>query len=110
MSQLFKNKYDSEKFLIFLNKICIKKNNHFILTKDSYKRGQLLNILEPFMEDLKLYYFPSKQHYITRSMRFSYFVTIVRQLCKHLNLGWTSDITYDKSSYTMKYFIYFNSL
>ena len=110
MSQLFKKKYDIDKLISFLNKICIKKTNHFILTKDSYKRAQLLNILDPFIQDLKLYYFPSKQHYITRPMRFSYFVTVVRQLCKHVNLGWASDITYDKSSYTMNYFIYFNSL
>ena len=110
MSQLFKIKYDPEKLISFLNKICIKKTNNFVLTKDSYKRAQLLNILDPFVEDLKSYYFPSKQHYLTRPMRFNYFVTIVRQICKHCNLGWASDITYDKSSYSMHYFIYFNTL
>ena len=110
MSQLFKIKYDSEKLISFLNKICVKKTNHFILTKDSYKRAQLLNIIEPFMDDLKSYYFPSKQHYITRTMKFTYLVTVIRQLSNHCNFGWTSDITYDKSSYTMRYFIYFNGL
>ena len=110
MSQLFKKKYAPKKLMDFLKKICVIKNNHFTLTKDSYKRAQLLNILDPFLKDTKEHYFPSKQHYITRPMRFSYFVTIIRQLCKECCMGWASDISYDKSSYNMRYYIYFTSL
>ena len=105
-SQIFKNLISKEILLDLLDKICIKNEKYYILNKTSYKKGEYLNILAPFNEILLPYYHISKQYYITRKQNYKSFITIIRQLCRLMNISYTSKIIYNKSTYDIIYYIY----
>jgi len=106
MCQIFRKPYEKGKLQKILEQICSKNKKYFLLNKDSYKRAQLLKLLSPFMEDLIKYYHVSKQFYVSRIIKYTHFVTIIRQICRSNNILWLSTINYDKSKYNMSYFIY----
>jgi hypothetical protein len=106
MSQLFQNKYESEHFYTFLNKYCEHENKKIIFNKAALKRAKLDNGVEPFCEELKNYYFPSKQFYLERDPIYKNIATIIRQICKYLHIGYTSRIKYSKSKYEIMYIIF----
>jgi hypothetical protein len=106
-SQIFKNQISNEQLFDLLEKICIKTNNYYILNKTSYKKCELLNLLDPFCTEIAPAYHKSKQFYITRKHNYSSFVTIIRQICRLNNINYTSNIIYNKSTYDIVYNIYF---
>ena len=106
MSQIFQKKYPKEDFFLFLDTFCEKKDKQLIFSKVAYKKIQLEKQLEPFLENLKNYYFPSKFHYLEREHKYKHFVTVIRQICKYHHIPFTSNIKYSKSKYEIKYFIY----
>jgi hypothetical protein len=110
MSQLFKEKFDKNILYNFLKQICSVRNNCYILTKESYKKAQLLNILTPFLTAIEEQYYDSKKYYAQRQMKFTNLITILRQICRHLSILWTSEMKYDKSKYYMIYYVYFTNL
>ena len=106
MSQLFQNKYEKEHFCEFLNKYCERDKDRLIFNKSSLKKAKLDNGVIPFLEELKQYYFPSKQFYLERDPLYKNIATIVRQVCKYLHVPYTSNIKYSKSQYEIMYIIY----
>ena len=106
-SQLFQKNIDNNILFDFLKECSNIKKNSYIFSKASFKCAQFKNIVEPFCDSLKEYYFPSKQQYITRKMIYKTFVTIIRQICKFKSIPFTSQISYDKSSYEIIYTIYY---
>ncbi len=106
MSQLIQNNYEKETFYEFLNKYCNLEKNKLIFNKASLKRAKLEKAVEPFCEDLKKYYFPSKHFYLEREPLYKNIATIIRQLCKYLHIPYTSRIKYSKSKYEIVYIIF----
>ena len=106
MSQIFKSHLPKILFFNFLDKYCEKNKNQYIVSKDSFKRAKLDEGIEPFCIELKKYYYPSKYHYLERELKYKFFVTIIRQICKYHHIPFTSNIKYSKSKYEIKYFIY----
>jgi hypothetical protein len=106
-SQIFRNIIPISKLFDLLEKICIKEKNYYLYNVESYKRGILLNYIQEFLEDCKPYYFDSKKKYVERNINYNNFATIIRQICKTNNVKYTNEIKYDKSSYSIVYFIYF---
>lgn len=105
MSQLIQNKYEKETFFNFLNKYCDKDNENLIFNKAALKRAKIDNAIEPFCENLKNHYFPSKYFYLEREPLYKNIATIIRQLCKYLHIPYTSRIVYSKSKYEIIYVI-----
>ena len=106
-SQIFKKDVPIEIIFDLLDKICIKNEKYYFLNKVSYKKGEYLNILNPFNEVLLEYYHKSKHTYLTRKLSYTNFLTIIRQICRFKSINYTSKINYNKSNYEIVYFIYF---
>ena len=104
-SQLFK--YDISLNIIydFLDNICEINNNEYILKNTSYKKGVMLNYIEPFCKKIEPYYYLSKKHYVNKKISYKSLATIIRQLCKFKNIDIQSQITYNKSTYEIIYYI-----
>ena len=106
-NQTFKSAVPNEMLFTFLDDICIKSEKFYTVNNDSYKRGLLNNSIVLFLEKCKPYYHLSKRMYLERKMSFNNLMTVVRQICKFNKITFTSQIKYDKSDYTISYFIYF---
>ena len=106
-SQIFKNRIPSEILFDLLEKICIKNNGYYLLNRGAYKKAMYNSLIEPFCDTILPYYHISKKFYVTRKQNQSSFITILRQICKYLNINYTSKITYNKSTYDIIYQIYY---
>ena len=111
MSQIFKKKIEDKKIVVdFLKTYCInEKNNEYIFSPISYKKAEYNKNIDSFIDFLKKYYHKSKQFYLNRTTTYKNFLTILRQVCNHLCISYTSKILYNKSKYNIIYIIYLNN-
>ena len=83
-----------------LNKICMIDSNNesdisqIVITKALFKRAEIHNLIQPFLESIKEHYYLSKQHYIDRQINYNKFITIIRQLCNVNDIKYVSTIVY----------------
>ena len=106
-SQIFKYDYPKELFFSFLEKICEKTEKCYIFNNCSYKKSQLNNELSEFIESCKPCYYLSKQKYLEQKINYKKLMTILRQICKHNKILYTSQIKYEYSSYNIHYYFYY---
>ena len=106
-SQLFKQSIDKSILYTLLDKICIKTEKYYLFDQNSYKKGMYNNSIPQFCEEVKQCYHKSKQIYVTRKLTYSKFVTVIRQICRYVNISFTSQIKYVNSSYDIPYYIYY---
>ena len=104
MNQIFKKKLDiSDYIIIFLNKYRYNKQlDKFLIFNDIIFKKKI-DIINNFYTYLLDYYFESKKFYLTRDKTFKNFCTILRQLCKYLNIPFTSKLQYNKTKYSIYY-------
>ena len=105
-SQIFKSNVPKEILMELLNNISNKNDNYYIINKTSFKKGNFLDLLETFCNDILNYYHESKKKYVTRKLTYTSFLTIIRQLCRCNNIIYTSKIQHVKSSYDIVYHIF----
>ena len=105
--QIFKIPVSNENFFSFLDGICIKNEKHYILNKNSFKKGIYNNSISTFFEKIKSCYYLSKRKYLDRKLTYNSFTTVIRQICNFNKITYTSQIKYDKSVYDIVYYIYF---
>jgi hypothetical protein len=105
-SQIFKTEVPNETLFNLLENICMKNEKHYILNSDSFKKGIFNKSIENFLEICKPYYHNSKKNYLEKKMTYNTFITVIRQICNHNKLTYTSQIKYNKSSYDIIYIIY----
>jgi hypothetical protein len=109
-SQIFKNDIPNDMLFKMLETIASSKTDKcYIINNDSYKKGMFSGSIPEFFEECKPYYFMAKRRYLERKSTYNSFITIVRQICNHNNIIYTSLIKYDKSNYDIIYSIYFNT-
>ena len=106
--QIFKTLIEKEFFFEFLEKNCVKQKDHYLVNKISFKKALYNNSLNNFCMQIKNNYYKSKQYYVTRKLTYSKFTTIIRQICKSLEIKYESQIKYDKSVYNIVYRIFFH--
>ena len=105
-SQIFKNPIPLSIFTGFLETNGEKQSKRCVFSKTSFKKAQLGKTIQPFLDNIKSFYFPSKQFYITRDMSYKGIITIIRQICKYHHIPFTSHIKYSKSKYEIIYTIF----
>ena len=108
-SQIFKSIPPVELLIQLLEQICEKTDQYYFLTKDAFKKGNLFDLIDPFIQSCQPYYHTSKLIYLdkyTTSKSYNHFVTIIRQLCKIHHISYTSKIKYIQSNYLIEYKIY----
>jgi hypothetical protein len=105
-SQIFKSNIPISILIDLFEKICIKCDNHYILNNNAYKKGMFNGDIQKFIQDCIPYYYISKRKYLTRTLNYNHFITIIRQICKYLNIKYNNKIKYEKSTYDIIYNIY----
>jgi len=105
--QIFKNKIPNDIFFELLDKICLKNDKYYVFNIESFKKGIYTEDIQKFIEFCKPFYYLSKRKYLERKLTQKSFDTILRQICNHNNIIYTSQIKYDKNTYDIVYFIYF---
>lgn len=105
--QIFRILVEKEYFFDFLEENCVKYDTYYLINKIAFKKSIFNSSLEHFCIDIKNNYYKSKQYYATRKLTYSKFTTIIRQICKSLDIKYESKIKYDKSVYDIVYKIYF---
>ena len=105
-SQIFKTTPPLDLLFNFLNTICENNGKKYIYNKVAYKKANFLNEAEPFLKEIKQYYFDSKKFYCERQLTYKNLITIIRQICKHHHIPFTSYMKYIKSKYEIIYCIY----
>ena len=106
MSQLFKKNVEKQDLYQFLESVCIlSEENYFLIDNSTFKRAVLTEKLQPFLDLIKDCYHVSKQFYVTRPMKYTSFLTVVRQICKSNCIAYTSKIHYERSDYEIKYYV-----
>ena len=106
MSQLFKNKVPSSVLFDFLTKHTNTKLDYYIFNKTAYKTAKYHNHTSAFLSYIVDYYHDSKKYYATRDDSYNNFLTIIRQICKHNSIAYTSRKEYLNSTYNISYHIY----
>ena len=83
--------------------INVKKK--YIITKCIFKKAVFNNLVTIFIESLKPYYHQCKHYFLNRSITYTNFLIIIRQLCNINNISYTIKKIYDKSKYELEYTI-----
>ena len=107
-SQLFKKIFELEDFVNFLSTICDVKDNEYTFNNDAFKKANLFNRIDPFVEKCKDHYYLSKHKYLNRKITYKTFITILRQIAKSKNIAYSSNIKYSKSNYNIEYVFFIN--
>ena len=116
-NQIFKNEVPSKILFDLLEKISMKTTKYYYIDYNSFKKfvyatdeDAIKGILESiFIEEIRPFYYESKQHYLNRKMTYNSFVNVVRQICKKSHIPFTSKIRYNKSSYNIDYYIFYQT-
>ena len=106
ISQIFKNKVPNTLFFELLDKLCIKNEKYYTFNSYAFKKGIYNEEIQKFFEVCKPYYFLSKQKYLEKKITYNTFSTILRQICNYNKIVYTSKIIYNKSDYSIVYYIY----
>jgi hypothetical protein len=107
-SQIFKQSVPNALLFEFLDNTSLKTEKKYIFNITSYKKALVNNIIENFLIECKPYYFTSKQKYLERKITYNSITTVLRQICNLNKITYTSQIKYDKSSYDIEYYIFYN--
>ena len=67
-TQIFKSEIPKEVFYSFLDKVCTKTDKFYVFNNCAYKKGNLLDVITPFLEECKPHYHLSKQKYIEKKL------------------------------------------
>ena len=105
-SQIFKKDIDHKILFNFLDKYSTCNDKYYIFSNLSYQKAKFHKKISSFCTELTPYYHNSKQNYSTRKMNYNNFTTIIRQLCNHCLVNYTSKVEYDNSTYNIVYYIY----
>ena len=108
-SQIFKNSIPNQIVIRLLDDIAVKTEKCYVINNNVYKKGMFNDRIQNFIDECKPYYHLSKRKYLDRKLNYNSFITIIRQICNFNKITYTSQIKYDKSTYDIMYYIYFNS-
>lgn len=106
-SQIFKKDIPNDTLFTFLDTICLKTDKYYLIDYNSYKKMIFNKSHIEFCDNLKEYYYLGKHFYLEREMTYKSFTNIIRQICKHNNIMFTSNMKYNKSNYNIDFLIYF---
>ena len=105
--QIFKQQVPTALLFDLLESLCMKHNKHYIFSTDSFKKGVFKKNIETFMLECAQYYHVSKRKYLEKPLTYNSFTTVLRQICNFNKITYTSQIKYEKSKYTILYYIFF---
>jgi hypothetical protein len=106
MTQIFKTSIPVDIMYNILDKICEKSDTYYIIDSNAYNKLKYYNIYPEFTNSILEYYHTSKRFYATRPLTYNTFVNIIRQICKSSGIRVESTQKYNKSDYTIIFWVY----
>ncbi len=107
-NQIFKMQIPNSMLFDLLDYICVKNEKYYIFNSNSFKKGVYNEKIQTFLTDCISYYHISKRKYLEKKLTHKSFTTVLRQICNYNKITYTSQIKYDKSTYDIYYYIYYN--
>jgi hypothetical protein len=107
LKYLFRSHIPIDYLYDVLEKICVKKEKYYIIDFNSYRLLQFHDLYADFAERIIQAYKPSKQKYVTRTLTYNSFVTIVRHICRINGIPFDTKFNYQYSLYNIDYYIYY---
>ena len=107
LKYLFRAHIPIELLYDILEKICVKKEKYYIIDFNAFRLLQFHNLFSDFAETIKPAYKPSKQKYVSRTLTYNSFVTIVRHICRINGIPYETKFNYQHSLYNIDYYIYY---
>jgi hypothetical protein len=104
-NQIFKIDIPPSILYNLLEKIAEKKETHYVVDVNSYKKMKYYNLQTEFLNVIIEYYYWSKRFYVERPFTYKSFTNIIRQICKINNIEWKSELVYIESAYSIVYYI-----
>ena len=104
--QVIRNAIPKHILLVFLDLYATNTAYGHLFNKQSYKRAAMTGGVTRLNKYLIPFYHRSKSNYLTRKESFVNLSTIIRHLCRHLKIGYSSSIKYERSDYSITYRIY----
>jgi len=104
--QLFRMPISKDILFSFLNELCIFPDKYYIISNEIYKKGIFNNSIQNFIKQCMPYYHVSKKKYLERKLTYNNFTTILRQICNYTNTKFETHFKYDKSKYSIIYYIF----
>jgi len=105
-SQVFRNVPDMIRLFQLLEPVCDENEKWFVVSELSFRRLLRQDVLEAYCKELSNNYHSSKHFYLAKYRTFNGFLTILRQLCKVMCIGYISKIQYTHSNYSKVLEIY----
>jgi len=105
----FKTKPETEIIDILLKGNFMKEDNFYVINNNGFKVFLENKKHIDLFDILKNYYLQSAYKYINiknDEWTFPKFITIIRQLCRILNLDFKRELRYFESQYDFHYFVY----
>jgi hypothetical protein len=106
--QIFKTPVPNDTLFHFLEKICLKTEKYYLIDMNAFRKMIFHKYDEELCKEVRESYHASKHFYLDRKMTYNSFTTIIRQICKHNNIMFTSQIKYNESKYNIDYLIFFS--
>ena len=78
---------------------------YYFIDVAAYSKLLFLDLKQPFIDALTEYYYLSKRFYLEREFTYTSFTNIVRQICKHGDIKFESEIKYSHSKYYINFFV-----
>jgi len=107
MSIFFKTPLSLDILYELLDKICLYKDNHYVIDNTSFNKMIYMKLYEPFIEKIKENYFPQKKAKLEKEPSYYNFIILIKQICNYHGLVITSKKVYIKS---VKHNVYFVEL
>lgn len=83
-----------------LDSVCETEQKNFIVNETTFRLLNRADKLNDFCKSLSQYYHKSKIVYLENHRNYNSFLTILRQLCKVLCIGYVSRVQYSHSTYS----------
>lgn len=89
----------------YLDIYCIKDGDYLYINKEIYKKYEINNKVEEFINYITPFYKTSKKYFTERIRNYNNFISILRHICKLLKISYHKKIIYNNNSYYIVYYI-----
>jgi len=109
-STALKEKLPPEILIDFLEPICTKSSEYYIVNYETYRRAIYTSHYTDFIEKIRPYYFTCQLHFLDREINYKKFLTTLRQICSVSEFKYQHIRAFDRSKSKTAYYIYFDTL
>ena len=103
--QLFKKNVPLHLLFEFLDKICNRSLEFYLIDENVYKKMVYNRHDIDFLAEILPYYHKSKQYFVTRKFTYTSFANLIRQICNSNDYEIVGKKQYNHSTYSIRYII-----